>query len=188
MSAGARDPAAVKALWDRVRAGIAEFNEQRQRDIMAKAKVFHWDLPGVTPLPTNADLRAKRIELDNLRAQARIDAAILAFEQQRAADRRPEARTQIPLMDSLRAADPAAAKPCQVSDGSSADYYKLPPESTQLQDLISARDMNAQMGEIFRAVYRYGQVAHSPKLRDAKKILFYIQAEIARLEKLEEKR
>lgn len=70
------------------------------------------------------------------------------------------------------------------SDGSSADYYKLPPGSTELQDLISHRDLNAQMGEIFRAVYRYGRCPHSPKLRDAKKILFYIEAEIARLEKL----
>jgi hypothetical protein len=106
---------------------------------------------------TNLKLLAKRIELDAARAVADIQAA----------------RSE--------------AKPGQVSDGSSADYYKLPPESTQLQDLISARDMNGQMAEIFRAVYRYGQVAHSPKLRDAKKILYYIQAEIARLEKLEEK-
>jgi hypothetical protein len=68
-----------------------------------------------------------------------------------------------------------------VSDGSSADYYELPPEATQLQDLISHKDMNAQMGEIFRATYRYGQSSHSDQLRDAKKIKFYIDAEIARL-------
>lgn len=70
------------------------------------------------------------------------------------------------------------------SDGSSADYYVLPPDSKQLQDLISYRDMNAQIGEIFRACYRYGIVSHSDKLRDAKKIKFYAEAEIARLEKL----
>ena len=71
------------------------------------------------------------------------------------------------------------------SDGSSADYYKLPVGATQLQDLISHRDMNAQMGEIFRACYRYGQASHSDKMRDAKKIKFYIEAEIARLTNLE---
>ena len=71
------------------------------------------------------------------------------------------------------------------SDGSTASYYELPAGTTELQDLISHRDLNAQMGEIFRAVYRYGQCPHSPKLRDAKKIKFYIEAEIARLEKLE---
>lgn len=71
------------------------------------------------------------------------------------------------------------------SDGSSADYYILPTDAKQLQDLISHRDMNAQMGEIFRACYRYGIASHSDKMRDAKKIKFYIEAEIERLEKLQ---
>lgn len=70
------------------------------------------------------------------------------------------------------------------SDGSSADYYKLPTGVTQLQHLISHRDMNAQIGEIFRACYRYGLVSHSNRLRDAKKMKFYAEAEIKRLEKL----
>ncbi len=70
----------------------------------------------------------------------------------------------------------------EASDGTSADYYKLPEGATQLQDLISAKNMNAQIGEIVRACYRYGEVEHSPRLRDAKKIKFYIEAEIVRLE------
>jgi hypothetical protein len=70
------------------------------------------------------------------------------------------------------------------SDGSTADYYQLPKGATQLQDLISHRDMNAQLGEIFRAAYRFGEASHSDKLRDAKKIKFYIEAEIKRLEAL----
>ena len=80
---------------------------------------------------------------------------------------------------------PHDACPCQssVSDGSTASYYELPEGATELQDLISYRNMNAQMGEIQRAVYRYGMASHSDKLRDAKKIKFYIEAEIARLEK-----
>lgn len=72
------------------------------------------------------------------------------------------------------------------SDGSTASYYELPAGATQLQDLISHRDMNAQIGEIFRACYRYGIASHSDKLRDAKKMKFYAEAEIARLEKLME--
>jgi len=68
------------------------------------------------------------------------------------------------------------------SDGSTADYYQLPKGATQLQDLISDRNMNAQLGEIFRAAYRFGMAAHSDQLRDAKKIKFYIEAEIKRLE------
>lgn len=75
--------------------------------------------------------------------------------------------------------------PAVKSDGSTASYYELPEGATELQHLISDRDMNAQMGEIFRATYRYGRVAHSEKLRDAKKIKYYAEAEIARLEKLE---
>jgi hypothetical protein len=72
------------------------------------------------------------------------------------------------------------------SDGSTASYYELPKDATELQHLISAKNMNAQIGEIFRACYRYGEVSHSPELRDAKKIKFYIDAEIERLTKLEE--
>lgn len=68
------------------------------------------------------------------------------------------------------------------SDGSTAAYYELPKGATELQQLISHRDMNAQIGEIFRACYRYGMASHSDRLRDAKKILFYAQAEVSRLE------
>lgn len=70
-----------------------------------------------------------------------------------------------------------------VSDGSTASYYELPPEATELQHLISYRNMNAQDGEIFRAIYRKGRASHSDALRDAKKVLFYAQAEVERLEK-----
>ena len=73
------------------------------------------------------------------------------------------------------------------SDGSSADYYVLPNGAKELQDLISHKNMNAQIGEIFRSCYRYGEVAHSKMLRDAKKIKFYAEAEIKRLEKLDGK-
>ena len=70
------------------------------------------------------------------------------------------------------------------SDGSTASYYELPHRAKELQDLISSRNMNAQIGEIFRACYRMGRAAHSDELRDAKKILFYAKAEVVRLEAL----
>jgi hypothetical protein len=69
-----------------------------------------------------------------------------------------------------------------VSDGSTASYYELPRNSQELQDLISAKNMNAQIGEIFRECYRYGQASHSDELRGIKKILFYANAELKRLE------
>jgi hypothetical protein len=91
----------------------------------------------------------------------------------------------VPVVPHIMGVDPALAKPEATSDGSSADYYVLPLGANQLQDLIAFRDMNAQIGEIFRACYRYGKVSHSAKLRDAKKMKFYAEAEIARLEKYE---
>ena len=71
------------------------------------------------------------------------------------------------------------------SDGSTASYYQLPEGCAELQDLISYRNMNGQIAEIFRACYRYGLASHSDQLRDAKKVLFYAAAEVDRLEKYE---
>jgi len=73
--------------------------------------------------------------------------------------------------------------PASISDGSTAAYYELPAGATELQHLISYRNMNGQIAEIFRACYRYGLASHSAPLRDAKKILFYAQAEVDRLTK-----
>ena len=70
------------------------------------------------------------------------------------------------------------------SDGSTASYYELPHGCTELQDLISYRNLNAQDGEIFRAIYRKGRASHSDELRDARKVLFYARAEVKRLEAL----
>jgi hypothetical protein len=67
------------------------------------------------------------------------------------------------------------------SDGSSASYYELPCNAIELQDLISAKNMNAQIGEIFRECYRYGQASHCDEIRGIKKILFYANAELKRL-------
>src|SRR5690554_3081626 len=72
------------------------------------------------------------------------------------------------------------------SDGTTASYYQLPAGATELQHLISHRNMNAQDGEIFRAIYRKGRASHSDELRDARKVLFYAKAEVARLENSQE--
>lgn len=75
----------------------------------------------------------------------------------------------------------------ETSNGTTARYYELPPGATQLQDLISYRNLNAQDGEIMRATYRKGRASHSDELRDARKVLFYARAEVERLEKLQER-
>lgn len=82
---------------------------------------------------------------------------------------------------------PASMKEASLSgksDGLHADYYTLPKNATQLQDLISHRNMNAQIGEIFRECYRYGLASHSDELRGINKIFFYAKAEKERLERL----
>lgn len=70
------------------------------------------------------------------------------------------------------------------SDGSTASYYQLPNDAKELQDLISYKNMNGQIAEVFRECYRYGQASHSDEMRGIKKILFYANAELKRLEKL----
>lgn len=72
------------------------------------------------------------------------------------------------------------------SDGSTASYYELPVGATQLQDLISFKNMNGQVAEAFRALYRFGESSHSGKVRDAKKVIYYMQAEIDRINKYEQ--
>ena len=57
--------------------------------------------------------------------------------------------------------------------------------STELQQIIADLDLNAQTGEMARAIYRKGRASHSDELRDARKVLFYAQAEVKRLEKLQ---
>lgn len=71
------------------------------------------------------------------------------------------------------------------SDGLTAHYYELPEAATELYHLITYKNMNAQIGEIFRACYRYGEVEHSAKLRDVNKMLAYATQEKERLLKYE---
>ena len=71
------------------------------------------------------------------------------------------------------------------SDGLTASYYELPPDCTELYHLIIYADMNAQLGEIFRACYRYGRASHSDRLRDINKVIAYANQEKERLLKYE---
>lgn len=68
-----------------------------------------------------------------------------------------------------------------VSNGITASYYELPPDAKEIQDLISFKNMNSQMGEIGRTWYRYGESSHSDRLREINKILFYAEAERDRI-------
>ncbi len=87
------------------------------------------------------------------------------------------------MKDGIKEYKEVAAMSTEVSDGTTADYYELPKDAKELQDLISFKDMNGQVAEMFRALYRYGQVSHSPMERDIKKIIYYAEAELDRLQR-----
>ena len=94
---------------------------------------------------------------------------------------KPDAVEYVPMKQTIETVNMLGAEK-EASDGATASYYELPKGAEQLQDLIAYLNLNAQLGEIFRACYRYGRAAHSDRLRDAKKIAFYAAAEIKRLE------
>lgn len=71
----------------------------------------------------------------------------------------------------------------QTQDGTTASYYQLPEDAKELQDLISFKNMNAQVGEAFRSLYRMNDCPHSDAIRNCNKVIFYMQAEITRLKK-----
>jgi hypothetical protein len=64
--------------------------------------------------------------------------------------------------------------------GSTPHQYGLPPEATELQDLIEYREMNFAMGNIFKACYRADTCSHSTRQRDLRKIIWFAQRELAR--------
>jgi hypothetical protein len=63
--------------------------------------------------------------------------------------------------------------------GLDAQYYDLPEDATQLQDLIEYKEMNFSVGNMFKAIYRLND--KSTKLYNLEKIIFYAQREINRL-------
>lgn len=69
------------------------------------------------------------------------------------------------------------------SDGGSTSYYQLPEGAKELGDLIEHKDMNFNVGNIFKAAYRLGDKAGTDHAYDLRKILWSAQRELARLER-----
>lgn len=65
--------------------------------------------------------------------------------------------------------------------GSTPSQYALPEGAAELQDLIEHREMNFQVGNIFKACYRMGHCAHSDRERDLRKILYFAERELNRV-------
>ena len=67
------------------------------------------------------------------------------------------------------------------NNGGSTDYYKLPSNSIDLQDLIEFKQMNFSQANIFKAIYRGGNQDHSDYERDLNKIIWFANRELKRV-------
>jgi hypothetical protein len=72
------------------------------------------------------------------------------------------------------------------NNGGSTDYYKLPKEAKDLQDLIEHRSMNFSQGNMFKALYRANTSTnnHSSYERDLNKIVYFARRELELLHKI----
>ena len=66
------------------------------------------------------------------------------------------------------------------NNGGSTEYYELPENATELQDLIEHKKMNFSMGNCFKAIYRIDDPEHDT-IRDLNKIIWFANREILRL-------
>lgn len=69
------------------------------------------------------------------------------------------------------------------SDGWSTDYYKIPEGAKELGDLIDHKDMNFNVGNIFKASYRLGEKEGTDAMYDLNKIIWFATREKQKLER-----
>jgi 5,10-methylene-tetrahydrofolate dehydrogenase/methenyl tetrahydrofolate cyclohydrolase len=71
----------------------------------------------------------------------------------------------------------------EASDGTTASYYELPEDATELQDLISAKNMNYSVGSIFVLCYEHGEAQSvQSRINIVKGIIKHAEYERKRLE------
>jgi len=68
------------------------------------------------------------------------------------------------------------------SNGWSTSYYEIPDFAKELQDLIEYKDMNFAVANIFKAAYRLGGKEGTDPAYDLRKIMWFAQRELDRLE------
>lgn len=71
--------------------------------------------------------------------------------------------------------------------GSTPSLYSLPEGAKELQDLIEHRNMNFAVGNIFKACFRLGQKDGVDASYDLRKVLFFAERELRRVEAMNEK-
>lgn len=97
----------------------------------------------------------------------------------------PDARIDREMAEWARsgrlAADIAKAPDCNQphapiqSDGGSTSYYELPPQVTELNDLIEHKGMSFALGNIFKACYRFGEKDAASRIYDLNKIIYFAE-------------
>ena len=71
----------------------------------------------------------------------------------------------------------------KTSDGGSSPYYAILPDEKDAQDIIERKGMNFARGNVFKAAWRMGEKDVASELYDWRKIKWFAEREIARLEK-----
>ena len=71
--------------------------------------------------------------------------------------------------------------------GYATDYYVLPKGAEELGDLIEYRNMNFNLGNIFKAAYRLGHKNGTTPEYDLNKIIYFAERELARRKMYENK-
>jgi len=78
---------------------------------------------------------------------------------------------------------------CHISDklpdssannGGSTDYYELPVNATELQDLIEHKNMNFATANCFKAIYRLDDKKNNP-IYEWNKIIWFANRELRRI-------
>lgn len=67
--------------------------------------------------------------------------------------------------------------------GWASSYYELPEGATELMDLIEYRGMSFAVGNIFKAAYRLGNKEGTTAEYDLRKIIWFAQRELDRIQR-----
>jgi hypothetical protein len=65
-----------------------------------------------------------------------------------------------------------------INNGGSTDYYKFNPEWKEVSDIIEAKGMGFNIGNVFKSCFRLGGEHHSSRERDLNKIIYFAQREL----------
>ena len=71
------------------------------------------------------------------------------------------------------------------NNGGNTDYYDLPSEAKNCQDIIEWRSMNFAQGNIFKVAFTFNQGRHAATNyeRELNKIIFFAKRELERINK-----